>query len=105
MSPKIRACMQRAPNSVAFRTPSHDAGGCGAFQRSSPTGGAANGMPLKTRTSDEATAAPSTAPDFVVTVAAEAIDAVRRITMPDTDRREPKMLLIMGDILDAIGRR
>ena len=62
-------------------------------------------MPLKTRTFGPGDGGPSTAPDFVFTGAAEAIDAVRRITTPDTDRREPKMHLIMGDILDAIGRR
>ena len=91
MSSKTRACMQRAPNSVAFRTPSHDVGGCGGFHRRSPTGGAANGMPLKTRTLDEATVVPSTAPAFVFTGSAVATAAVRRITTPDTDRRKPKV--------------
>ena len=38
-------CGQIVPNSVASRAPLHFAGGCGAFQRSSPTGGAAKGMP------------------------------------------------------------
>ena len=39
-----------APNASALRTPSHLAAGCGARQRFSPSGGAANGMPLNTRT-------------------------------------------------------
>src|SRR5271165_2146145 len=34
---------------MAPRRPFHACSGCGAFQRSSPTGGAAYGMPLKTR--------------------------------------------------------
>src|SRR5688572_3185288 len=38
------------PNALALNTPSHLAAGCGAFQRFSPTGGAANGTPLKMRT-------------------------------------------------------
>src|SRR6185436_7755208 len=39
-----------APKASALRTPSHFAAGCGAFQRLSPSGGAANGMPLNERT-------------------------------------------------------
>ena len=39
--------MQTLPNLLASRTPSHFATGCGGCQRSAPTGGAANGMPLK----------------------------------------------------------
>jgi hypothetical protein len=45
-------CTQTLPNCSALRTPSHFAGGCGAFQRSSPIGGAANGTPLKALTPD-----------------------------------------------------
>ena len=39
-----------APKASALRTPSHLAAGWGAFHRLSPSGGAANGMPLNTRT-------------------------------------------------------
>src|SRR5215510_3452463 len=50
-APKIFAnaasCMQLTANVVACFTPVHDWIGCGAFHRSAPTGGAANGMPLK----------------------------------------------------------
>src|SRR5580704_9318461 len=38
---------QLLPNSPALRTPCHGTTGLGARQRRSPTGGAANGMPLK----------------------------------------------------------
>ena len=46
MSGKIWPCMQREPNAVASRTPVHGGAGRGGCQRSSPTGGAAKGMPL-----------------------------------------------------------
>src|SRR6185295_19108485 len=42
--------MQDAPNASAARTPFQATTDCGAFHRRSPTGGAANGMPLNTRT-------------------------------------------------------
>src|SRR6187397_1819546 len=42
--------MHDAPKASAARTPCQATTGCGAFQRSSPTGGAAKGMPLNTRT-------------------------------------------------------
>jgi hypothetical protein len=42
--------MQSAPNSAACRTPVHFAAGWGGRHRSSPTGGAAKGMPLKDAT-------------------------------------------------------
>src|ERR1700681_3606082 len=49
-APKIRAkvgsCMQLGPNVDACLTPVHGFTGWGARQRSAPTGGAANGMPL-----------------------------------------------------------
>src|SRR6202000_642561 len=41
--------MQREPKLVAWRTPCHLAAGCGAFQRRGPTGGAAKGIPRKSR--------------------------------------------------------
>src|ERR1017187_9121885 len=58
----MAACMQRAPYSVAWRTPVHAAAGCGAFQRSGPTGGAAYGMPLKVRTLPSALTTPRKIP-------------------------------------------
>ena len=46
--PKKPACGGGGPKAVAARTPSQAAAGCGAANRSAPTGGAANGMPRKT---------------------------------------------------------
>src|SRR5262245_6418987 len=40
------SCMQLKANDDACFTPVHALTGCGAFQRSAPTGGAAKGMPL-----------------------------------------------------------
>src|ERR1700722_20849576 len=40
-------CMQACAKASACFTPDQDFTGAGAFQRSGPTGGAANGMPLK----------------------------------------------------------
>src|SRR4051812_11791243 len=73
--------MQRGPNATVSFTPSHFAGGCGAFQRSGPTGGAAYGMPLNTRTAASVPAAPDTWPASVFTgsvIAAEAAVAASR---------------------------
>ena len=42
-------CMGDGPNAWVFLTPSQGLTGCGGFQRRSPTGGSANGIPLKTR--------------------------------------------------------
>src|SRR5580698_5395205 len=39
--------MQREPKAVAVRVPFHLAGATGGFQRRSPTGGLAKGMPRK----------------------------------------------------------
>jgi hypothetical protein len=39
-------CIGLAENSWHFRTPVQFFTGCGAFQRKSPTGGAAKGIPL-----------------------------------------------------------
>ena len=43
-------CRQAGPNALAARSVRHGATGCGARQRSAPTGGAAYGMPLKATT-------------------------------------------------------
>ena len=70
--------MQVAENWSALRTPVHVAGALGAFQRRSPTGGAANGIPLYTRTAALVPATPETEPLSVFTgslVAAETFAA------------------------------
>ena len=54
-------CTHTFPNASALRTPCQCAAGCGCFQRKSPTGGAANGMPLKART-PEASVTPDISP-------------------------------------------
>src|SRR4029453_6375998 len=59
-------CTQTSLNCSAFFTPSHFAGGCGSFQRNSPTGGAAKGMPLNARTPD-ASVTPESRPVAIVT--------------------------------------
>src|SRR4051812_36201208 len=54
--------MQLAANASALRTPLHGAGGCGARQRRSPVGGAANGTPLKTAIAPSAAVTPARSP-------------------------------------------
>jgi len=63
-------CAQSAPNLLASRTPSHGGKGWGGRQRLSPTGAAANGIPLKLETSPSVT--PRTIPVDVRTVGASA---------------------------------
>jgi hypothetical protein len=48
-----------------LRTPSHFATGCGAFHRFSASGGAANGIPLNTRTVGCPLAVPATRPESI----------------------------------------
>ena len=59
-------CMATGPNSTQSRTPSHGGAGWGGRNRSSPTGGAAKGMPLKTST--PSTTLPCTLPAAVSTI-------------------------------------
>src|SRR5262245_40261329 len=85
-----------APNASALRTPSHLATGCGAFHRFSPSGGAANGMPLNTRTVGWPLVVPAIIPESMrtcsgtiaftyavamATAAASAVNAVRFIAV------------------------
>src|SRR5258705_9882835 len=71
----MRPCIGRGPYSTALRTPVQGVTGCGAFQRSGPTGGAAYGMPLNTRTSALLPAAPDTKPPSVFAGSVIAADA------------------------------
>ena len=75
--------MQRGPNWSALRAPVQFFTGCGSFQRRSPTGGAANGIPLKLRTPDLAAAVVSIRPLAVLTWSA-ANAAPSPITMANT---------------------
>src|SRR5579871_4546697 len=74
ISPKTLPCRQWKPKSVALRTPDHFAAGAGAFQRRSPTGGAAYGIPRNACTGPSAL--PSTSPEAVFTCGA--LDAAWR---------------------------
>jgi hypothetical protein len=56
--------MQAFAKVSAFLTPDQEVTGAGAFQRKSPTGGAANGMPLKIEM--PSAARPLTAPPVIV---------------------------------------
>jgi hypothetical protein len=74
--------------------PDHFATGCGTRQRFSPMGGAANGMPLNTRTEALAPVVPATMPlssvtsagivakAHVVAVSNTAVSSRRRIESP-----------------------
>src|ERR1700733_7722668 len=67
-------------NSVAIFTPSHLTGGRATFQRKSPTGGAAKGMPLNMRTLASLLDVPATDPESVLTgsgIAARQTAAIR----------------------------
>src|SRR5262245_16856395 len=58
--------MHCEPNFSAALTPDHGTTGSGAFHRRGPTGGAANGMPLNTRT--PSAVVPRTLPPSIVVV-------------------------------------
>src|SRR6185295_14288802 len=60
-------CVHRGPYSPAGRVPDQCATGCGARQRLLPVGGAANGIPLKTRISGLVPTVPATRPASVLT--------------------------------------
>lgn len=62
---RVVGWMQALPNDFASRTPFHGTTAAGGFQRNMPTGGAAYGMPLNTRS--PASAEPSTGPPWVAT--------------------------------------
>ena len=55
-------CMEIGANRDASLTPSQSAAGCGARQRFSPIGGAANGIPLNTVILGSAASIPRTHP-------------------------------------------
>src|SRR5436190_10689498 len=69
--------MQVAPNLSALRVPVHFATAFGPRQRRSPTGAAANGIPLKTRTSGVDPATPEINPASVRTGSGTAAASVR----------------------------
>src|SRR5882762_156552 len=89
MSGKIRPCMHRAPNLVAWRTPAHLDGSAGGFHRSFPTGGAAYGIPRKTFT--DPAFFPSTMPLSVFTRGAAAYAANELTNVTTTTSHLPKV--------------
>src|SRR5215831_3200198 len=86
--------MHRGPNSSAFRTPSHFATGWGGFQRNVPTGGAANGIPLKTFTSALDPVMPDTRPESSLTGSGTAagIDAIAEKVSKKKRRNENRFI-------------
>jgi hypothetical protein len=88
------SCMQSWPYAVAWRTPRHDAGGCGARQRSGPLGGAAKGMPFQLAT--PSSTAPATLPDSMATTGAAAKAAIAAIAGAASSRTAEKRMLRDG---------
>src|SRR5450432_2013091 len=62
------SCTGLAPKASHLRTASHGFTGCGFCQRKCPTGGAANGTPLKMCMSPSVFVVPEIRPAFVLTV-------------------------------------
>src|SRR5262245_56474344 len=79
----------RVPHSFAGRTPFHGVAGWGAFQRRSPTGGAAKGTPLKRRTDGSVPTVPSRTPPVTVTWSAACRGARRTPHTPRPARPTP----------------
>ena len=94
MSPKMGRCIARGPNLSAFRNPSQFFGGCGGFQRNSPIGAWANGMPLKERT-PETSCFPSSVPLAIVTRAWAKTPAVGMVVTNKLIRKN----LVRSDVL------
>ena len=72
-------CTPTAPNASALRTPSQCATGCGAFQRSGPSGGAPKGTPLNTRMPSGEFAAGAINPSPVRTASVEAAGRITTV--------------------------
>src|SRR5258708_4252910 len=77
--------MHTGENLSAARTPSHFAASFGARQRRSPTGGPANGTPLKTRTSGNTPAVPVSDPCCTLTGSLIAPKAVPKVARRRTE--------------------
>src|SRR6188508_384767 len=78
--------MQLGANAFAARTPCQETTGCGFFQRNSPVGGAANGIPLNTTAPVAAT--PCTSPPVTLAVSTCApAERLRVIRTAATHRR------------------
>src|SRR5690606_20370978 len=110
-------CTQTSPNLVASRTPCHDLGSCGCFQRRSPTGAAANGMPLNTVTPGSLPGSPWTRPCCVRTGCVSVVDveltpppdwaqaAIGKASTVQARAARSGRVLIIGQVSCEIGRR
>src|SRR5690606_34669814 len=76
--------MQPAGKSSAERTSCQGSGGCGGAQRSEPTGGAAYGIPLYTRTDGSIPVLPSTSPSCTRTASPACVQAENSPTISKT---------------------
>src|SRR5262245_46786425 len=91
---RARFWTQLSENLSALRTPSHFAGGCGGRQRKFPTGGAAKGIPLKTRTPGIEPATPSSKPLSTRTVPLIAVArGGRAIKTARNNRQQSRFML------------
>src|SRR5215475_5442242 len=86
--------MQTGPKALASRAPSHFAGGCGGRQRRSPTGGAAYGTPLKTRTPGTELETPSSRPLSTRAVLSSARVEEVRGASNNKQQHRPKIFII-----------
>src|SRR6476620_10888677 len=89
ISSKTFGCMHAAGVWLASRTPSHFCGGCGAFQRRSPTGGAAYGTPKYTVV-PPSTGLPFTSPVAVLTCA----PATPELSATSSATHKPSLVLV-----------
>src|SRR6516162_6628144 len=97
------ACIQLAPNLSAVFTPVQETTGCGSRHRSLPTGGAAKGMPLKTRIEGSLPRAPEIWPPVTATgclMAAKA-GSISSDAMATRDNRMLRGILMAGYVIPA----
>src|SRR6185503_8725327 len=88
-------------NSVAIFTPAHLAGGCATFHRSSPTGGAAKGMPLNMRTLASVLDVPATDPESVLTGSGIAARETAAIRVPRARRVRLRFIeMLLGNLIN-----
>src|SRR5829696_5346980 len=96
----MRRCMHWLPKAVARRGSIHFGTGCGGCQRSAPTGGAANGIPLKLRR-PSAGGAPSIGPALVITLLTDGCGAA----VENTRRNAAAIILLMPRSIPAVVTR
>src|SRR5204862_386414 len=102
---EFAACMQALAKASAFFTPVHAFTGAGAFQRRSPTGGAAKGMPLKMEMPPSTV--PLTAPPVTLAwlISASATFVANSAASPATRLRIGTPFVCGAVDLTTVGRR